>query len=189
MVRRALTRGFWQAYSLSLGACTSDFLWAFGVAIGAGAVADIPGVRSGLGFVSAAVLLVLAWIYLRGAFATYKANKSGQALAPQKELDSARRGFGLGFMLAMTSPWNIAFWLAVIGQGAAEHQGIAGSLAIAAAVVVGSAAWGLTLCAGVRLGARFTDRKGAWDIAARGLTGALMLAFAIRSLWRLAYGG
>ena len=37
MIRRALARGFWPAYSVGLGACSGDFLWALGVALGAGA--------------------------------------------------------------------------------------------------------------------------------------------------------
>ena len=41
MIRRGLTRGFWPAYSVGLGACTGDFLWALAVALGAGAIATL----------------------------------------------------------------------------------------------------------------------------------------------------
>lgn len=194
MLRRALTRGFWQAYSISLGACTGDFLWALGVALGAGAVADIPGVRAGLGVVSTGLLLALAWVYLRGAWASYRALKSGAPKPPERALDSARRGYALGLMMALTSPWNIAFWLAVVGQGAlaegavgqgalGERFGVGRSIVMALAVVGGAGGWGLTLCAAVRLGARFATPR--WDITTRAATGALMLAFAARSIGRL----
>lgn len=184
MLRRALTRGFWQAYSISLGACTGDFLWALGIALGAGAVADIPGVRTGLGIVSTGLLLALAWVYLRGAWVSYRALKSGAPKPPERALDSARRGYALGLMMSLTSPWNIAFWLAVMGQGALGGQfGVGPSILTALAVVGGAGGWGLTLCAAVRLGARFATPR--WDITTRAVTGALMLAFAARSIWRL----
>ena len=44
MIRRGLTRGFWPAYSVGLGACTGDFLWALAVALGAGIVISLAAV-------------------------------------------------------------------------------------------------------------------------------------------------
>ena len=43
MIRRALIShkqggGFWAAWQIGLGACSGDFLWALGVAAGAGAL-------------------------------------------------------------------------------------------------------------------------------------------------------
>jgi len=38
MIRRGLSRGFWPAYAVGLGACSGDFLWALAVTLGAGVV-------------------------------------------------------------------------------------------------------------------------------------------------------
>src|SRR5207248_203885 len=43
MIRRGLLPkdrggGFWSAWPIGLGACTGDFIWAFGVCVGAGAL-------------------------------------------------------------------------------------------------------------------------------------------------------
>ena len=62
MIRRGLTRGFWSAWAVGLGACTGDFGWALAVALGAGALLNsLPGLRPVLGVVSIALLLFLAW--------------------------------------------------------------------------------------------------------------------------------
>jgi len=185
MVRRALARGFWPAYSVGLGACSGDFLWA--VALGAGALAELPGVRTALGLVSLVLLLALAWLFLRGALLAWRAHRPGKAPAPAaSRFDSARGGYFLGLTMALSSPWNIAFWLAVIGQQAGGTLGFASSLLLATAVVTAAATWGLVLCTAVRLGARFATP--AWEVVTQGLTGLLMLYFAARLVLRLAAG-
>lgn len=184
MIRRGLTRGFWPAYSVGLGACTGDFLWALAVALGAGALADLPGVRPTLAGISFCLLLFLAWTFLRGAWlSATRARRGEQEEKPPGRFDSARGGYLLGLTMALSSPWNIAFWLAVIGQQAQRRMELPGSIVLAGAVVLAAALWGLFLCAAVRLGARFATP--AWDTTTRGLTGLLMLFFAARLAWRM----
>ena len=183
MIRRGLSRGFWPAYSLGLGACSGDFLWALGVATGAGAVASEPGVRAGLGIASFGLLLCLASMFLLGAYRSSRFLRRGEPIPGPRRLESSRRGYLLGLTLALSSPWNIAFWLAVIGGQAAERLGLAASLVLALSVVSGAAAWGLVLCSALRLGARFATP--AWDVFTRGATGLLLLFFAARLLLRL----
>ena len=57
MIRRALLPraqggGFWPAWQLGLGACTGDFIWALGVAAGAGALLASPRLHLALGVIS-----------------------------------------------------------------------------------------------------------------------------------------
>jgi threonine/homoserine/homoserine lactone efflux protein len=178
MIRRGLTRGFWPAYAVGLGACSGDFLWALGVALGAGAVADLPGVRPALAAISLALLLFLAWTFLSGAWQSWRRQRAGEIAEPPRPLDSTHGGFVLGLTMALSSPWNIAFWLAVIGQQAGGAASFGRSLLLATAVVAAAATWGLVLCSAVRLGARFATP--AWEIGTRAATGLLMLYFAIR---------
>jgi threonine/homoserine/homoserine lactone efflux protein len=187
MIRRGLTRGFWPAYAVGLGACSGDFLWALGVALGAGALALLPGVRPALAAVSLALLLFLAWSFLAGAWRSWRRHRRGEpepgAAGP---LEGARGGFLLGLGMALSSPWNIAFWLAVIGQQAQGGLPLARSLALAGAVVTAAAFWGLVLCTGVRFGARFATP--AWEIGTRAATGLLMIWFAARLVVALLRG-
>src|SRR6267154_6848891 len=65
MIRRGLLPkdrggGFWSAWPIGLGACTADFIWAFGVSVGAGALLNSIEIRRVLAIVSLVLLLFLA---------------------------------------------------------------------------------------------------------------------------------
>lgn len=188
MLRRGLTRGFWSAWSVGAGASTGDFLWALAVALGAGALlAGVPGFRPGFGVVSVGLLLFLAWTFGKGAWRDWR--RRGDQLsqtAPAGRFDSSRGGFLLGMAAALTSPWNLAFWLAVMGaQAGGERPGLAASLLLAGGVVAGAMAWGTLLCGTLRLGAARRFASPGWQAFTQGATAALMLAFAVRSAWKL----
>lgn len=182
MIRRGLTNGFWSAWAVGLGASSGDFLWASAVALAAGQIARNTRLEMALGVLSIGLLACLAWMFLRGAWRAWRAHRAGQDLPAPKRLQGARGGWLLGFALALASPWNIAFWLAVFGQRG-EVLGLLPSLVLASGVVVGASVWGLVLCTCVRLGARFATPM--WQVLTEGSTGLLMLYFATTALWRL----
>ena len=185
--------GFWPAFSIGLGACSGDFLWALSVAAGAGALMNTPRVRTILGCISLALLLFLAFTFLRNAWKTAREPNTSTATEDLDEPSAittrrrTSRGYLLGFTLAITSPWNIGFWLAVIGsqQNAVLGRTFAGSLLLAGSVVLGAGSWGLVLCLAVRQGARLFARS-AWQIATQLLTAAVMLYFAGKVIHQLA---
>jgi threonine/homoserine/homoserine lactone efflux protein len=184
MIRRGLSRGFWPAFSVSLGACSGDFLWALAVTLGAGALAGVRAVEMTLAAISFVLLLVLATTFTRNAVHGWRILRSGGELTrPATMFDGSRGGYLLGVWMALSSPWNIAFWLAVVGQQAGASHGLGSSIALAAAVVIGAATWGLFLCTAVRLGARFASPR--WEIATNALTAALMLWFAVQLALRV----
>ena len=187
MMRRGLERGFLPAWSLGLGACTGDFGWAVAVSLGAGVLIDVRGVRTGLGVLSVALLLFLAWTFGRGAWQAWRMSRTPgnlHAAVPARRFDSAHGGYLLGLTLALTSPWNIAFWLAVIGsQTGSEHLGLTASLTVAVGVIVAAAAYSCLFCTAVRMGARFATP--AWHVVTQGATGLLMLYFALKTVLRL----
>jgi len=179
MIRRGLSRGFWPAYAVSLGACSGDFLWALAVTLGAGALARVRALELALAAISFTLLLVLATIFIRSAVHGWRALRSGAAApAPSGALSTSRGGYFLGIGMALSSPWNIAFWLAVVGQQAGASHGLAASLLLATSVVIGAATWGLFLCTAVRAGAKFASPR--WEIITNVLTALLMLYFAIQ---------
>lgn len=189
MIRRGLLPkndggGFWAAWRVGLGGCAGDFLWALGVSAGAGALINTPRVRFLLGLVSLSLLLFLAFSFLRGAWRAYR-EQNRLAPADDEQIDRKKRrlpGFLLGFTLALTSPWNIGFWLAVIGSQSERLGGsFFASLALAGAVVLGAITWGCVLAVAVKLGARIFARP-AWQIGTQLLTAAVMLFFGARLL-------
>ena len=187
MIRRALLPrgeggGFWAAWQLGLGACTGDFIWALGVAAGAGALLASPRLHLALGVISFLLLLFLAFNFTRGAWQVAHAHRA--VIDRPLRRSSPGRGYFLGLILALTSPWNIGFWFAVVGgQGAAqEHATFLGSLTLAAAVVSGALAWTIVLCTALKLGARIFARP-AWQVGTQAVSALVMLFFAARLVW------
>jgi threonine/homoserine/homoserine lactone efflux protein len=190
MIRRGLLPreqggGFWETWRVGLGACTGDFLWALAVAMGAGALLNKPGVRTLLGIISLALLLVLAAIFSRAAWQTARgATKSDPP--PIAAQTRAKGGYLLGLLFVLSSPFNIGFWLAVVGsqQTVIATPSFLSSLMLASAVVLGAVAWTIVLCVAVRLGARIFARP-VWQLWTQALTAAVMLYFAAKLALRL----
>jgi len=79
------------------------------------------------------------------------------------------------------SPWNVGFWLAVIGSQPAQSASVPQSLAIAVAVVLGALTWGVVSCTALKFGAHIFSHPN-WQGATEAITAAVMLWFAIRLL-------
>jgi len=184
MLRRGLAHGFTSAFAVGLGACSGDALWAIAVVLGAGLLIG-PSLRGVLLAVSSALLFVLAALYLHGAWKAWRDRRAGgEAPSPTP---SARGSYLLGLSMALTSPWNLAFWLAVIGSAGVGASGIGSAFIVAGAVVSGAMLWCLVFCTmAARLGAGFGGA--AWQIIAKGATGLLLLGFAVRGILRFAAG-
>ena len=80
LLPRAQGGGFWPAWQLGLGACTGDFMWALGVAAGAGALLASPRLHLALGIISFLLLLFLAFNFARGAWQAARANGGGASV-------------------------------------------------------------------------------------------------------------
>jgi threonine/homoserine/homoserine lactone efflux protein len=186
MIRRGLAHGFRSAFPVGLGACSGDALWAIAVVLGAGLLIG-PGSRWVLFGASSAFLLILAALYLRSAWHDWRARReaSGGALSPPSP--SAHGSYLLGLTMALTSPWNVAFWLAVIGSSGSAEGGLGKAFLVAGAVIAGAALWCLALCSATALlGIKF--RGAVWQVIAKGVTGFLLLGFAVRGFLRFTAG-
>ncbi len=190
MIRRGLLPreqggGFWETWRVGLGACTGDFLWAFAVAAGAGALLNEPGVRIALGATSLVLLLVLAAVFSRAAWKAARGGKNPDAPGLTKQAH-AKGGYWLGLLFVMSSPWNIGFWLAVVGSQRTlmTTPSFWNSLMLACSVVLGALTWTLVLCIAVRLGAQIFAHP-AWQIWTQALIAAVMLYFAAKLALRL----
>jgi threonine/homoserine/homoserine lactone efflux protein len=180
IVRRGLARGFLPAFVVGLGAGIGDATWALVVGLGAGALAASAQLAALLSLASVVLLLGLSAHYLRGALRRWRDWRVGVA-PPAGTFDSTRAGFAFGLSLALTSPFNVAFWLAVVGRPEVAGRGADMVLITAAAVIAGTFAWVLVLASSVVL---FRARVDAplWDIATRVFTGALLAYFAVRGM-------
>lgn len=182
--------GFWAAWRLGLGACTGDFIWALAVMTGAGALLNTPRVRQILAVVSFLLLLFLAGMFALGAWRAAHSPR-GETTADGDPSNNGkrmagRRGYLLGLTLALTSPWNLGFWLAVIGgqQSVTRDPILGNSLAFAVCVVLGALAWTLVFSVAVKQGGKIFARP-AWQAATQAITSLLMLFFAGKLLLTL----
>lgn len=168
-------------------------MWAMAVTAGAGVFLNRPGVKLVLGIVSFFLLLILAAIFARAAWHGFQTHQVEQTppegLPDAGTAKASSRTYLLGLTFALTSPWNIGFWLAVIGgqRTLVANPSLVNSVSLAGSVVLGAMAWGIVLCACLRLGARVFARP-AWQIATQVLSAAVMLWFAGRLAVQLLQG-
>ncbi|MEI6099382.1 MAG: LysE family transporter [Alphaproteobacteria bacterium] len=184
MARRCLTGGFWAGYGLILGACVGDGLWAVVVALGVGVLFTGPVAQTVLGVLSLGLLAMLAVTFAHRAFAAYQGQP---AAAAARRFDTGRTSFVLGATLALTSPWNVTFWLAAMGRPEIAGLGLSGLLLVAVSVMAGATAWGLLWAGTVTLlREKVQGSAGRWAaVVMNGATAALMLCFLIGSARRL----
>src|SRR5262249_29436588 len=117
MIRRGLGGHSISGVAVGMGASSGDFIWALVVASGLGAMAQLPVLRPVLTIISFILLIVLAWVFLKGALRSWQAAKRGQF----HEVTAANRptatgGYLLGLTLALTSPRDISFLFGVLGD-------------------------------------------------------------------------
>ncbi|MCC6718936.1 MAG: LysE family transporter [Acetobacteraceae bacterium] len=176
IARRCLAGGFWSGFGLLAGACAGDAAWALLVLLGVGVAFTGPRMQLALGVLSITLLLGLAAVFLRGAWRAAR----GTARPAAARFDGRRASFLLGMTLALTSPWNAAFWLAAIGRPELTQHGAGALLAMVAAIIAGALTWGLVWSGAVVGLRRHAGGAGArwWDVLVRTATAALMLYFA-----------
>ena len=182
IARRSLASGFWAGIAVLLGAAIGDAVWAIVVALGVGALFTGETTRLVMGVVSVGLLVVLAVLFFLGAWSSWR-TPGGGAPAPGR-FEGRRAGVVLGATMALTSPWNVAFWLAAIGRPEMTRLGTTAMLVVAGAVLAGALAWGVLWAASVVTLHRRFDQGGTrdwWGVTVKGLTGVLMLWFAYGS--------
>jgi threonine/homoserine/homoserine lactone efflux protein len=179
MMRRGLAQGFRPAFAVGLGACSGDALWAIAVVLGAGLLVGgrMRGVLAG---VSVVLLLALAAIFFKSAWQAWR-HRAAAASHETAGSPRFRGSYLLGLTMALSSPWNIAFWLAVIGRPQSQLYGVTGGLVVAGSVILGAGLWCLVFCtATARL--RRNLAGPIWQVGTTFLTGLLMLAFALNAI-------
>jgi threonine/homoserine/homoserine lactone efflux protein len=180
ILRRGARKGFLAGFAVGAGATCSDFLWAMAVALGAGALARSPAFLRGLGIVSVTLLTVLAAFFLRGAIRSVRVALG--APAPPVEasrFDSRRGGWLLGFLTALTSPFNLVVWTGAVGPVAARGVGTGMTLVFGLCVVAGALTWCVVLSTASRLGARVPGPV--WDATLRTVAAGFFVWIAVRT--------
>jgi threonine/homoserine/homoserine lactone efflux protein len=174
VIRRSLAGGALQGLATGLGAAAADTTFALAGSLGlAGAAAGL-GAHAGVLRVAGALFVVL--LGLRGLF------ERASASAPvSRESRSLAGAFATTLLLTLTNPMTILSFAAIAaGAGISGHD-FAGSMALAAGVLIGSAAWWLLLAGSVAaLRRRLPDRVLPWIGRAAGV---FLVAFGVHALF------
>jgi threonine/homoserine/homoserine lactone efflux protein len=191
IARRCGSGRFLSGIAVLAGASSADALWAVAVALGVGLLFAAPLARSAMGIVSIALLLALAWLFMRGAWRAFRAGVRPEAKpGADARFGAIHSGFGLGAAMALTSPWNVAFWLAAMGRPELAGAKASSLLVMAAAVIAGALTWGILWASANTLLHRTLEGQArtAWTVFVDLATGLLMLYFAATSAQRLMAG-
>ncbi|RNF38728.1 LysE family translocator [Planococcus salinus] len=184
MVKRGLRGGFWPAWFVGLGGMSADvvlmLLIYFGIAnFLTGPVAQI--VIWLFGFV---VLVYLGYDSIRAAF-----RKLDVGGAVSKPSESLLQAYTSGFLIAISNPLNIVFWIGIYGSVLTTTlQSASGSavLLYSSAIFIGIAAWDAVVAGSVHFGRSFTgERFMQWFSVGAGL---VLIAFGLSFGWQAAVG-
>ena len=155
---------------------------------GADALLNTPRVRHVLAIISFLLLLFLAGMFALGAWRAARSQKKSFDDRDSRKGSrlTGRRGYLLGLTLALTSPWNLGFWLAVVGgqQSVTSNSSLGNSLALACPIILGAVVWTLVFSVVVKQGERIFARP-SWQAATQAMTRCLMLFFAAKFVWSI----
>lgn len=183
IARRCLARGFWAGFGLILGACSGDALWALLVALGVGLVFTGPTAQMVMGILSIGLLAMLMVTFLRRAWKAWRGTGAG---GTDPRFDSAKASYMLGATMALTSPWNVTFWLAAVGRPGMTDLGLPFLMLTVVAIIAGAATWGLVWSGTVVIAHRRVGTGGRWGaVLMNGATALLMLWFIIGAVTKL----
>lgn len=137
---RGIRGGFWNSWVLGLGSLLADFIFITLVYFGTVHFLQIPFVKSFLWLFGCFVLIYSGWDGLRGAKEVAEYRNARQ--------ESLYKSFGTGFILSISNPLSIMFWLGIYGSilaKTAQTYGMRELVLYTSAVILGLMIWDLSM--------------------------------------------
>ena len=148
MINKGIKNGFWHAYVVGAGSIVADGLFMFLVYLGLYQFLNVPIIQIFLWLFGAFVLLYT------GFESILKVDKV--SLSYNRSKDSLLHCFLVGFIMSITSPLSIMFWLGIYGSVLAQTahtEGTSSLLIYSCMILLGLTLWDLfmsTLTSGFR---------------------------------------
>lgn len=180
IARRTLRHGFKGGLLLGLGAVTADVTYAILTSLSLRPVLTIQAFRLTAGAIGAALLAFLGIMSLRAARRSAQTDLLDAAPAPV----SAHSHYVVGLLMTLFNPFTLMFWFVAV-------PGLVGSLTetpgrdlpvLCAGVAAGATSWVIFFSSLLAFAGRW--RKPWWTVAADAAGGALLLAFALLTIWK-----
>lgn len=139
-IKAGLKNGFWNAWFLGLGAMSTDVIFMLLIYYGATSFLTTPLAKLILWIAGFILLLYLGYESIREARSTVQITDSD---AKKEHVGSS---FLSGFLLALSNPLNIVFWIGIYGSVMASTMDVIGkqdTLLYSSAIIVGILIWDL----------------------------------------------
>ncbi len=154
VIKRGLKHGFFPAFLLSLGAASADTTYLLVIYLGLSNFIYVPIVKTSIWIFGAIVLLYLGYQSIKEYFEKLDLEKS--------EVKTSRNSFVAGYMITISNPMTIVWWLGVFGAILPSSvQTVAKAIALleSLTIIIGVVLWFFALSILLHWGKRFVDEK------------------------------
>ena len=173
VIQAGLRFGFWRAFLTGLGITSADLTYMLVVYFGLSGFVNIPLVKILIWSMGALILAYLGLQSIREG--GRKIDFEGPA-AP-----STRSPFLVGYLVNISNPIAVVFWLGIFGSlisaSAGSHPGLVGLLK-GSTILIGIMIWHTSMSVLTHWGKRFVNDKSARVISIA--AGVVLLLFAVR---------
>ncbi|TPE69950.1 LysE family translocator [Halalkalibacterium halodurans] len=155
MIKRGIKSGFWHSWAVGLGGMSADVVLMILIYIGISSFLTAPLAQFILWVFGFAILSYLGYESIRDAFKNVIISDGIQSV-------SKWRCFISGFLIAISNPLNIVFWVGIYGSVLTTtltnvHSSYA--LLYSSFIFIGIALWDLTVATSVHFGRKFLNQK------------------------------
>lgn len=175
IVRRGLAGGFFSGWLVGIGAMTADVIFCALIVTGAARFAESPRLQAPMFLAGAAVLLYLGIAGLRSVM-------SGGEI--DTEPASGARSYATGFLMAISNPMGLVYWLSIGSAMIASAIATAGAGAgpmLVIGVLVGISIWATVLAGLTTLGRAWVSPAVMRGVSAVGAV--VLLGFGLYFVW------
>ncbi|GIN60926.1 amino acid transporter [Robertmurraya siralis] len=139
-MEKGIKHGFLNAWILGIGSVLADIVYMMTVFLGVGHFIQIPIVKA---FLWSFGFFVLIYTGIEGL-----ANAGKIHLSQQRESESLWKSFFTGFLMSISNPLTILFWLGIYGSVLAKTAALYASedlLIYSSAIILGLVIWDITM--------------------------------------------
>jgi threonine/homoserine/homoserine lactone efflux protein len=155
MIKRGIKNGFWHSWAVGLGGMSADIVLMFLIYFGLSTYLTTPIAQLIMWIFGFLILVFLGYESIKDAFKEV-------AISNEVQKESKSKSFITGFLIAISNPLNIIFWIGIYGSVLTTtlntiNQGQA--LLYSSAIFIGIAVWDLTVASSVHFGRKLANQR------------------------------
>ncbi|MEZ0118695.1 UNVERIFIED_ORG: threonine/homoserine/homoserine lactone efflux protein [Heyndrickxia coagulans] len=155
MVKRGIKKGFLHSWFVGLGGMSADVVLMFLIYFGVSTYLTTPVAKLMMWIFGCIILVYLGYESIRDAFREI-------TIPEEKKKGNLLQSFLSGFLIAISNPLNIIFWIGIYGSVLTTILNTVNSgkaLLYSSAIFIGIAAWDITVASSVHFGRKFVHQR------------------------------